>query len=209
MTVSRKSISDFRSTLSGGGARPNIFEVVVTLPVGTNQALSGTGISSRDFQDQFRFMCKSAALPASNISPIEIPFRGRTLKVAGDRTFDTWTVTVINDANFFIRNSFELWMNAIGMHETHRGFADPGAYMANANVYQLGRQAPSGPTAGQIAADISSATDEHILAEYAFSDIFPTNIGQIDLSYDSTDTIEEFTVEFQVNWWRHVGNYFG
>jgi hypothetical protein len=209
MAVSRKSISDFRSKLSGGGARPNIFEVSVVFPFGANQAMAGIGFSDADFQDRFRFFCKTAALPASNISPIEIPFRGRTLKVAGDRTFDTWTITVINDSDFYVRNQFELWMNAIGMHQTHRGFAEPGAYMANAYVYQLGRQAPSGPTAGATAAGISTAGNEHILATYQFYDIFPTNLGQIDLSYDSTDSIEEFTVEFQVNWWEHQGNSFG
>lgn len=193
-TPPRRSISQFRGALSGGGARPNLFEVNVSFP----GVLAVAGIhSATDFANEFRFLCKSAALPASNISPIEVPFRGRSLKVAGDRTFDTWTVTVINDSNFLIRNNFETWMSAIGQHQWHSGYQNPATYQGQAEVYHLGRE--PAPLAGPVG--LTTAPNENVIAYYKFNGIFPTNIGQIDLSYDSTDQIEEFTVEFQVQWW--------
>ena len=101
-----KTISDFKSALTWGGARPNLFEVeLTTFP----EAAVGAGWDS----EKFRYMCKSATLPASNVAPIDVPFRGRIFKVAGDRTFDTWTVTIINDEDFKLRNAFEAWMEGI------------------------------------------------------------------------------------------------
>lgn len=200
MTVSRRSINDFRNALVGGGARPNLFQVEVTFPSGANQSLSGIH-SATDFANRFIFLCKGAALPASNISPIEVPFRGRTLKVAGDRTFDTWTITVINDSDFYLRNEFEKWMASIGQHTTHGGFQNPAAYQANAVVKHLGRQ-PSGLSAP---VGLTTLPEETVIATYNFNGLFPTNVSQIDLSYDSVDTIEDFTVEFQVQWWDRGG----
>ena len=197
MTVARRSIADFRGQLVGGGARPNIFEVDLTFP-GPLQTVA-VGHSIADFATRFRFLCKAAALPASNISPIEVPFRGRSLKVAGDRTFDTWTVTVINDSDFYIRNQFEMWMAAIGQHQWHSGLQNPADYQSNATVYQLSRLPTGASAANPIG--LTTVPFENIAARYNFNGIFPTNIGQIDLSYDQTDTIEEFTVEFQVQWW--------
>ena len=99
-TIQTRGISTFKSKLSGGGARPNLFEVNVHFPSGYGfQSLQGDG-GNFDRENDFKFLCKAAALPASNIAPIDVPFRGRILKVAGDRTFDTWTVTIINDENF-------------------------------------------------------------------------------------------------------------
>jgi hypothetical protein len=130
-------------------------------------------------------------MPAQNIASIDVPFRGRTFKVAGDRTIDPWTITIINDEDFRLRRAFEEWSEQIAKLENNLGTTDPGAYMVNAKVYQLGRgSAPSSK-------DNAGSTNA-VLAEYQFVDIFPTNVSQIDLSYDSTDTIEEFTVEFQV-----------
>jgi len=101
------SIQDFKKALIGGGARPNLFEVAIpTLP-------NGVDFGGTEGQDNFSMLCKAAALPASNIASIDVPFRGRIMKVAGDRTFDTWTVTVINDENFAIRNAMEIWMQKI------------------------------------------------------------------------------------------------
>jgi len=141
-------------------------------------------------------LCKAAALPASNVAPIDVPFRGRILKVAGDRTFDTWTVTIINDENFSHRRSFESWMQSVAQYSNHTGLTNPNDYMGQATVYQLGRGAVTkeGPS------NASAGGNANILAQYKFVDIFPTNVSQIDLSYDSTDTIEEFTVEFQVQY---------
>ena len=181
-TRTNKNISDFKSALIGGGARPNLFEVeLTTLP----DAVTGWDA------DIFRFMCKAAALPAQNIANIDVPFRGRIFKVAGDRTIDTWTVTVINDEDFRIRNAFEEWTQQIANLDTNIGATDPSAYMTNAKVFQLGR----GTTKSS---KDSNGTDNVVLKEYEFVDIFPTTVSSIDLSYDTGDTIEEFTVEFQV-----------
>ena len=170
-----RKISDFKSKLTGGGARPNLFEVVLAFP-------DGLGIEG-GVVDNARFLVKAAALPASTIAPIDIPFRGRILKIAGDRTFETWTITVMNDSSFEIRSAFEKWMNFINKMDDGTGVTDPVAYQKDAIVHQLDR------------------TGE-ILRSYKFWDIFPTNISTIDLSYETTDTIEEFTVELQVHWWE-------
>jgi hypothetical protein len=193
-TIPTRGISAFKSKLTGGGARPNLFEVDVTFPGTVNLGIQGDGTGSFD-SDRFRFLCKAAALPASNVAPIDVPFRGRILKVAGDRTFDTWTVTVINDEDFNHRRAFEAWMQNIAQYGDHSGLTDPSSYMGQAAVYQLGRTAST----QQQASD--SNVNSNILAQYRFVDIFPTNISQIDLSYDTSDTIEEFTVEFQINYY--------
>jgi hypothetical protein len=182
-TRPNQTISNFKSSLVGGGARPNLFEVeLTTLPDGIGVAWDATN---------FKFMCKAAQLPGQTIASIDVPFRGRTFKVAGDRTIDVWTVTVINDENFAYRNAFEAWTELIAKLDTNIGATDPSAYMRNAKVYQLGR----GATASS---QNSQGTANAVLKEYEFIDIFPTSVAPIDLSYDSSDTIEEFTVEFQV-----------
>ena len=184
MATSRanQTIADFKSKLIGGGARPNLFEVELTTLPASVQGWDA---------DTFKFMCKAANMPAQNIASIDVPFRGRTFKVAGDRTIDPWTITVINDEDFRLRRAFEEWSEQIAKLENNLGTTDPGAYMVNAKVYQLGR----GSTASS---KDNAGSNNAVLAEYQFVDIFPTNVSQIDLSYDSTDTIEEFTVEFQV-----------
>ena len=183
MATSRdnKSISMFKSALIGGGARPNLFEVeLTTLPGGITWNA-----------ENFRYMCKAASLPAQNIAAIDVPFRGRIFKVAGDRTIDTWTVTIINDEGFALRNAFEEWTEQIARLSNNLGATDPSEYMVNAKVFQLGR----GSTASS---KDSSGETNVVLKEYEFIDIFPTNVSAIDVSYDTGDTIEEFTVEFQV-----------
>ena len=185
-TRTNKSLSQFKSKLIGGGARPNLFEVeLTTFP---------DAIKSGWDADTFQFMCKSAALPASNIAQIDVPFRGRIFKVAGDRTVDTWTVTIINDEDFKLRTAFEGWVEHMARLSNNIGATQPAAYMTNASVYQLGR----GKTASS---KDNKGSDNVVLAKYDFIDIFPTNVSQIDLSYDNSDQIEEFTVEFQVNSW--------
>ena len=187
-----KGLSQFKSKLSGGGARPNLFEVSIpSIPVTSKQSVSDSAYDA----ELFTFLCKAAALPASNIAPIDVPFRGRILKVAGDRTFDTWTITVINDENFKYRNVFEGWMQGIAQYSDHSGLTSPTSYMTDATVIQLGRGTVNAETG------TGSGGNANGLAQYKFKDIFPTNISQIDLSYDTSDTIEEFTVEFQVQYW--------
>ena len=187
-TKENRTISDFKGALIGGGARPNLFEVeLTTLPAGISW-------NSSDFS----YMCKAATLPASNIANIDIPFRGRIFKVAGDRTIDPWTVTIINDENFNLRNAFEEWTDLIAKLENNMGATDPEAYMVNAKVYQLGRG--STPNAKS-----NSGSANSVLKEYEFYNIWPSTVAAIDLSYDSTDTIEEFTVDFQVQSYRFNG----
>tara|TARA_B100000287_G_scaffold334285_1_gene319547 strand:+ start:60 stop:650 length:591 start_codon:yes stop_codon:yes gene_type:complete len=187
-TRENKSISQFKAALIGGGARPNLFEVeLTTLPAGITWDA-----------DNFRYMCKAAQLPASNVANIDVPFRGRIFKVAGDRTIDQWSVTVINDEGFKLRNAFEQWVDLIAKLDTNLGATDPSAYMVNAKVYQLGRGAsPQSNT--------NSGTNNAVLKEYEFQDIFPTTVSAIDLSYDSSDAIEEFTVDFQVQSFNYTG----
>ena len=202
MAIKTKSISDFKSQLTGGGARPNLFEVAVFLPnvtaetSGFAEDIQQVGGESNWDGNEFRFMCKAASLPASNVASIEIPFRGRLLKVAGDRTVDPWTITIINDENFRFRKVFENWAQNIAQYADASGLNDPNSYMGNANVYQLGRS-KSGPQT----ADGTGLNDANTLAAYKFVDIFPTAVSAIDLSYDTENTIEEFTVDFAVNYW--------
>jgi len=190
-----RTIDRFKSRLSGGIARPNLFEVVLTFPDGVVDP------SVNDLESKVRFLVKGAALPASTVTPINIPFRGRNLKIAGDRTFDVWTVTVINDTDFAIRGSFERWMNSIAKVSDNSGNTNPVDYQTDAIVHQLGRAPVSGGAGAQ-----DSAVDQPILRSYQFHGIWPTNISAIALSYDNTDAIEEFDVELQVQWWEAVGN---
>ena len=189
------TITQFKSRLSGGGARPNLFEVNVNDFKFANPQWDN---------ETFQFLCKASSLPASTITPVEIPFRGRVLKVAGDRTFDIWSVTVINDEDFKLRTSFEQWMNGISKLSDASGATNPSAYMGNATVNQLGRGYNAGrnSTTGSSAGDASGGgSGVTPLRTYYFDGIFPTNVGAIDLSYDTGDAIEEYSVEFQVQYW--------
>jgi len=171
-----RKITDFKSKLTGGGARSNLFEVVLSFP---DIAPADTNVL-----DKSRFLVKGANLPASNVAALDVPFRGRTLKVAGDRTFESWTVSILNDTDFAIRSAFENWMNKINRVSDNTGTIDPTSYTADAFVYQLDR-------------------DGSTLRAYHFYDIFPTSIGAITLDYN-TPNIQEFTVEFQILWWEAI-----
>jgi|TARA_Y100000361_G_scaffold35667_1_gene30107 hypothetical protein len=188
-----RTIDKFKSRISGGIARPNLFEVVLATPDGV------VDTDVNDFGIKSRFLVKAAALPASNIAPISVPFRGRTLKIAGDRTFDEWTVTVINDTDFAIRSSMERWMNSIAKVSDNSGLTNPEDYIKDLKIYQLGRAEVAQNTQ-------ASETDMPILRTYKFHGCFPTNVSQLDLSYDQADALEEFTVTFQVQWWEADGN---
>ena len=189
--INATTIDDFKSKLVGGGARPNLFEVELVFP---------TGLQEKDAKDMGKFLVKAANLPASNINVIDVPFRGRNLKIAGDRTFDVWTITIINDTDFMIRNAFERWMNAINKHDNATGEVTPADYQTDMTVSQLGR-APKGTPGGLGGID----EDVPILRQYKFHGTFPTNVSAIELSYDQTDSIEEFTVDLQVQWWDAYG----
>ena len=165
-------VDDFKSKLVGGGARANMFKVTCNFP---SYAQGDVELTS--------FLCKGAQMPASVIAPIMVPFRGRQLQIAGDRTFEPWSVTIINDVNFEVRGAFERWMNGINNHNENTGLSNPTDYQADMIVEQLNK-------AGQVT------------KKYDFRGTFPTNIGAIELSYDSENTIEEFTVELQVQYWE-------
>jgi len=185
MATSRdnKTISDFKSRLLGGGARSNLFEVeLTTLP---------SSVTLPWQAERFSFLCKAAQMPAMTIANIDVPFRGRIFKVAGDRTIENWSITVINDEDFLFRNAFEEWTQQIANLEDNMGSTNPSSYMVNAKVYQLGR--------GSTRQSTNNSGDTNVvLKEYEFVDIFPISVGSIDVSYDSSDTIEEYTVEFAV-----------
>ena len=192
-----RTINDFKSKLTGGGVRPNLFEVELNFPAEALNFMDNEQDAQADTQTLSNttgetgvaglapFMVKAANLPASNITPVEVPFRGRILKVAGERTFDSWTVTVLNDADFKIRTAMEQWMNGISRLTNGSGEVNPNDYTADSFVTQLDRNG------GQ-------------LRRYKFFGLFPTNISEIALSMDTTDTIEEFTVEFQVLYWNAI-----
>ena len=183
-----KTLRDFKSKLAGGGARPNLFEASInSFPTAISEAWDN---SSEAEGGAFKFLCKSTALPASNLGSIEIPFRGRTLKVAGDRTFDDWTVTIINDEDFRLRTAFERWSNVMSQLDDATGVTNPTSYMTDAFIQQLGR----GPEVG---AATNNGGNTSILRSYKFFDVFPVTVGEVALSYDSTDTLEEFDVTFR------------
>ena len=176
------NITSFLNTVQQG-VKNNLFIVRFQFP----SAMSGDAPTL----DTVDMLCKAAALPASNLGVIEVPFRGRTVKIAGDRTFDTWTATVINDKNFTIRHGFEKWMEGINRHEANNAstFSPDGSgtgYLVDLQVDQLERDS-SDPGA--------------VLRTYNLVGCFPTNISQIDVAYDSNDQIEDFTVEFQLQYW--------
>ena len=187
ITFNSRSITNFRDRLVGGGARPNFFEVNITL--------LGSVSKFADVDTDMRFMIKAAEIPAANIGNIPVPFRGRVLPVAGDRTFDPWTVTVINDTSFNIRDAMEQWSNSINDLQFDGGITSPAAYQTEAFVTQLGRV---NDNSGQL----SSGTDNmQQIRQYKFFGIYPNTVSSIPLDYGATDQIEEFQVTFNYIYW--------
>lgn len=168
-------INDFRAQLAGGGARPSQFRVTLNIP-GESQANNAA-----------KFLVRSAVLPASNITPIEVPFRGRFAKIAGERQFANWTVTVLNDNDFLIRAALENWSHDILSHSTTNGKLAPSSYTCDMIVEQLDR-------------------NDLVLREYKFYNCFPQNIQEINLDFGSTAQIEEYQVEFSVDFWETSWN---
>ena len=185
-----KTITDFRAKLGGGGARPNLFEI----NLGNFGGDGATGNWNTNIESEFRFMCKASSMPTQTIGSVDVPFRGRILKVAGDRTFEPWSVTVINDEDFKVRKGFEAWTEKINALATGVGQVDPNSYMGNGTVKQLSRSAT-------VAGD---DTAQRVLHEYKVQEIWPSEIGSIDLSYESSDAIEEFTVTFQIQYFESI-----
>lgn len=179
------AINDFTQRLKGDGARPNLFQV--TMP----------GIPLSGAPDKLQFMAKSAQLPGSTLGIVPLYYFGREMKFAGNRTFADWTITIINDEDFLIRNSFESWMNSINTHETNirtsaGGVANSAGtagipYTLDAQVLQYGKGGPSDASAP--------------IKSYNFVGMFPVDLSPIDLDWGTNDTIEEFTVTFAYQYW--------
>ena len=180
------NLTSFKGKI-GYGIRPNLFMVQVTnLEEDLNDSDKVNGSDA-----DFTFLCRSAGIPASTIGTVEVPFRGRVIKLPGDRTFESWTVTVMADETMDVRAYFEKWMNKLNKHENGAGYTDE--YSATLRVSQLERGISTG----------TALKDPHkIVRSYDFIHAFPTNIAQIDLSYDNNNTIAEYTVEFQYDWWE-------
>ncbi len=172
-----RTIVDFRGKMTGGGARSNLFEVNIKYPDNISGLIG-------DATGEGEFLIKAAEIPASNIGNIPVPFRGRVLPVAGDRTFDPWTVTVINDTNFVIRDAMEKWSNSINDIQTAQGTLNPEDYQTVATVSQLSRGGKS------------ESDKIDVLRQYIFSGIYPNVVSSIPLDYGATDQIEEFQVTF-------------
>ena len=165
-------VDDFKAKLTGGGARANLFKATLGFP----------GFVTGDVE-LASFMVKATQLPGSTIAAIPVAFRGRQLQIAGDRTFEPWSVTIINDTNFSLWNSFEEWMNGINQHNNNTGMTNPSDYMADMAVAQLDK-------------------DGTVVKNYNIRGCFPTALAPIEVGYENADTIEEFTVEFQLQYWE-------
>ena len=176
-TFINRNIQEFRSRMTGGGARSNLFEVEIKFP-------DGLAINESLVSDKTPFLVKAAEIPASNLGNIPVPYRGRVLPIAGDRTFDPWTVTIINDTDFLIRDAMEKWSNSINDIQTAQGTINPETYQTKAEVKQLSREgsAPGDP--------------EKLLRQYNFEGIYPNVVRSIPLDFGATDQIQEFQVTF-------------
>ena len=216
--VQRSTISDFMSNVQRDFARPNMFQVNLAFPA----FFKNRGELAR----LGAFTCRAANLPSSQIGVVEVPFRGRQLKIAGDRTFEPWTITVMNDQGFILRSAFEQWASSVQAYQenfTSAAGLDPtnkAGYFADMQVYQLSRDMRDKVKAdrdgdGEIdrrtkkdgskgGAVKYSTSKPEVLRAYQFYDVFPTNISGIDLDFGNNDSIEEFTVEFQVQYWTPI-----
>ena len=167
------NIELFKANLMGGGARSNQFEVVMNFP-----AIAMAGGAGR----KFTYLCKATSLPGSTIGAVEVPYRGRTLKIAGDRTYDDWETTVINDTDFDIRNAVERWIDGVDRTLLEiTNVTNPLLYQTSAEVHQLDRNGTR-------------------LKSYNFYGLWPSVIAPVELSYDSNDAVEEFGITWKYNY---------
>jgi hypothetical protein len=172
------NVAEFRANMVGDGARPNLFQVSLTFPT---IAANGSAAAQKAV-----FMARAAQLPGSTVGQVPVFYFGREMKFAGNRTFTDWTLQIINDEDFVIRNSLESWMNQINSHASNvrgTGAVTPSSYSVDAVVTQYGK-------AG------------NILKSYNFVGMFPVDVSPIDLDWSSNDTIEEYAVTFAYQWWE-------
>ena len=168
------NISDFKAQLTGGGARANQFRVELTFP-----SYVALGVVAGQ---QAQFLCKSAQLPASTVENFGVQYRGRAVNFAGERSFAPWTIQVYNDTNFNVRNAMEQWSNGIQNLGATTGLTNPRDYQVDLSVHQLDRNGA-------------------IIKTYKFIDAYPTEVGSIELDYDTVNAIETFPITFQYNYW--------
>ena len=200
-----RTIDSFKSALKGGGARSNLFEVsfgsaadgVSASPFSGQNLFATLGVSN-EITNTDLMLIKAAGMPASNLTEIPVPFRGRTLKIAGDRTFDVWTITILNDEDFKWRRFFERWINYIVKTSDGSGTVSPDQYMIDMNVSQLSR----GPVGALGTKGSNNNTEIKTLRKYVVKSVFPTAVSAIELSYNNENEIEEFTVDLQVQYWE-------
>jgi len=166
-------INDFVSKFTGGGARPSLYLVTLNFPAGVSSGADAIKNS---------YLCKAASIPSSNMGEVQVPFMGRKVKVAGDKEFDDWSVTMINDTDFSARGAFEAWVNLINEHVSNKGKENPGDYYQDLKVEQLNRQGET-------------------IYTYNLRGAWPKTVGEITLGYEETDTVEEFEVTFAMNYW--------
>ena len=186
-----KTLSQFKAKLAGGGARSSLFEVTIpSFPSSISEAWRGGDTGESGI---FTFMCRAAAIPQFQVNSVDVPFRGRMMKVAGERIFEDWTVSVYNDETFRIRTAFERWSNAMNKLTDNTGVSDPTSYMADAYVQQLGRGATSPSRRNEGGENV-------VLRTYKMYDIWPTTISNITLSYEEANQIEQFDVTFKVQY---------
>ena len=168
------NINEFKSRLRGGGARANQFKV--TLPFPGYAAVGGE-------TSDLAFLCSATALPGQTVGQVAIPFRGRVLNIAGDRTFEPWTITLLNDTDFKLYRAFERWMNGINNMTDNEGIANPADYQVDGFVDQLDR---NGTT----------------LKSYTYRGLYPEVLANIPLNYATNDTIESFDVTFRYQYFE-------
>ena len=170
------NITDFKSQMFGGGARPNQFRVDLTFPSFVSSGLGTVvGLNSQ-------FLCKASQLPASTVSNVEVFYRGRPVNFAGERTFQPWTITVYNDTTFTVRNAMEAWSNGVANFTGTNGLTSARDYQVDLSVYQLDRNGDAP------------------IKKYTFINAYPILVGQIALDYDANNVIETFEVEFQYDY---------
>ena len=171
-----QNISQFVAALQGDMARPNLFEVTLIFPAILGQVTASQTTS---------LLCKSSSLPGRSIGTLPLYYFGREIKLAGNSTFADWTLTILNDENFVIRNAFELWMSGINQHVANLRTIglSPSQYMADLQVIQYGKTGNG-------------------LKGYNLIGCFPVDLSPIDLDWGSNDTAEEFTVSLAYQWWE-------
>lgn len=177
------SITTFKANMTGGGARPNLFEFNLTLP-------SEIGLDTGTMNDKLKFFAKGVSIPSSDVAVIKVPYFGREVNMLGDRTFQPITATIINDEDFALRKVFEEWMGKLRFHTqnlTDERFLNPNNYRADGEVIQYSKSGKA-------------------IMTYKFVGLVPVTLSEIALDWGSSNAIEEYTVQFELDYWSRLGD---